>query len=155
MERKREQVVLETGRYRVEGEVLPPPEGYKSRLSDHLNEPERDFLIVLDAVLDSVRQPRRHEGRLARGVVMLQRTRIDGGCCRRQSEINGADVGSVDGEQAAPASRGSHTAEPQLGSSSATRKEEPQPHDATTFGLVTSKPEPWKLSVQTTSEPST
>lgn len=37
-------------------------------------------------------------------------------------------------------------AEPQLGSSSAMRKEEPQPQEATTFGLLTSKPAPIMLS---------
>src|SRR6185503_14000913 len=51
-------------------------------------------------------------------------------------------------------SRG-QTDAPQLGSSSATRKEEPQPQEATTFGFETSKPEPWKLSVKSTVEPST
>ena len=45
--------------------------------------------------------------------------------------------------------------EPQLGSSSATRKEEPQPQEATMLGFETSKPEPWKLSVKSTVEPST
>src|SRR6185503_10614974 len=39
------------------------------------------------------------------------------------------------------------TVAPQLGSSSATRNEEPQPHEATTFGFDTSKPEPMKFSV--------
>src|SRR4051794_21056204 len=38
-------------------------------------------------------------------------------------------------------------AEPQLGSSSAMRKEEPQPHEATTFGLFTWKPLPISDSV--------
>ena len=38
---------------------------------------------------------------------------------------------------------GVETDAPQLGSSSATRKEEPQPQEATTLGFVTSKPEPW------------
>ena len=74
MERKRERVVLETGRHRIEGEVLLPPEGYKSRLSDHLNEPERDFLIVLNAVLTPFDNP---DGAYRSGVVMLQRRRID------------------------------------------------------------------------------
>ena len=74
MDRKRERVVLETDRYRVEGEVLLPPEGYKSRLSDHLNEPERDFLIVLDATLTPFDNP---DGAYRSGVVMLQRRRID------------------------------------------------------------------------------
>ena len=74
MERKRERVVLETSRYRVEGEVMLPPEGYKSRLSDHLNEPAREFLIVLDAVLTPFDNP---EGAYRSGVVMLQRRQIE------------------------------------------------------------------------------
>lgn len=53
MQHRRERVIVETARYRVEGEVMLQPEGYKSRLSDHLNQPEREFLIVLDAQLTS------------------------------------------------------------------------------------------------------
>ena len=74
MERKREPVVLETNRHRVEGEVMLSPEGYKSRLSDHLNEPSREFLIVLDAVLTPFDNP---DGAYRSGVVMLQRRRIE------------------------------------------------------------------------------
>ena len=48
-----------------------------------------------------------------------------------------------------------YTTLPQLGSSSATRNDDPQPQAATTFGLFTSKPEPIRLSVKSTSEPST
>ena len=40
----------------------------------------------------------------------------------------------------------SYAAEPQEGSSSAMRKEEPQPQEATTLGLFTSKPAPIMLS---------
>lgn len=74
MERKRERVVLETGRYRVEGEVMLPPEGYKSRLSDHLNEPAREFLIVLNALMTPFDNP---DGAYRSRVVMLQLRRID------------------------------------------------------------------------------
>ena len=74
MDRKRERVVLETGRHRVEGEVMLSSEGYKSRLSDHLNEPAREFLIVLDAVLTPFDNP---DGAYRSGVVMLQRQRIE------------------------------------------------------------------------------
>lgn len=42
---------------------------------------------------------------------------------------------------------GAQTAVPQLGSSSAMRNDEPQPHEATTFGFFTSKPAPMRLSV--------
>jgi hypothetical protein len=74
MERKRERVLLETGRYRIEGEVMLPPEGYKSRLSDHLNDPQHEFLIVLDALLTPFDNP---DSSFRSGVVMLQRARID------------------------------------------------------------------------------
>ena len=74
MERKRERVLLETSRYRIEGEVMLPPEGYKSRLSDHLNDPTHEFLIVLDALLTPLDDP---DGVYRSGVVMLQRARID------------------------------------------------------------------------------
>lgn len=72
-ERQLEPIVLETSRYRVHGNVMLPPAGYHSRLSDHLNNPEREFLIVLDATLtpldggDSRTAP----------VVMIHRDRID------------------------------------------------------------------------------
>ena len=46
--------------------------------------------------------------------------------------------------QAGAADRGRQTAE--TSSSSATRKEEPQPQAATTFGLSTLKPAPCRLS---------
>jgi hypothetical protein len=73
-ERQLEPIVLETPRYRVEGKVMLPPTGYHSRLSDHLNNPEREFLIVLDATLtplDSGTEPRTTR------VVMIHRDRID------------------------------------------------------------------------------
>jgi hypothetical protein len=73
-ERQLEPIVLETSRYRVEGKVMLPPTGYHSRLSDHLNNPEREFLIVLDATLTPL-----DAGREARTipVVMIHRDRID------------------------------------------------------------------------------
>ena len=74
MDRRMERVIVETARYRVDGEVMLPPEGYKSRLSDHLNEPEREFLIVLDAELtafDGSVEPFRVP------VLMVHRARVD------------------------------------------------------------------------------
>jgi hypothetical protein len=73
-ERQLEPIVLETSRYRVEGKVMLPPTGYHSRLSDHLNNPEREFLIVLDATLTPLDSGR--EQRSIR-VVMIHRDRID------------------------------------------------------------------------------
>jgi uncharacterized protein DUF6812 len=73
-ERQLEPIVLETSRYRVEGKVMLPPTGYHSRLSDHLNNPEREFLIVLDATLTPLDAGR--DARTTR-VVMIHRDRID------------------------------------------------------------------------------
>lgn len=74
VERKRERVILETSRYRIAGEVMLPPEGYKSRLSDHINEPRREFLIVLDATMTPLEDP---ENRFRSRVVMIHRAKID------------------------------------------------------------------------------
>ena len=66
--------MLETARYRVKGEIMLPPEGYKSRLSDHLNEPQREFLIILDARLTPFHDP---EATFDVRVLMVQRARVD------------------------------------------------------------------------------
>jgi hypothetical protein len=44
-------IVAETGRYRITGMLRLPPEGYRSRLSDYLNAPERAFLSLTDVAL--------------------------------------------------------------------------------------------------------
>ena len=74
MERKRERVIVESARYRIAGEVTLPPEGYKSRLSDHINEAQREFLIVLDAIMTPFDDP---ENRFRSQVVMINRSKID------------------------------------------------------------------------------
>jgi hypothetical protein len=51
MEWRQERVVVETERYRVEGKLTLPREGYRSRLSDHLNRREQEFFTVVDARL--------------------------------------------------------------------------------------------------------
>ncbi len=71
--RKRERVLLETSRYRVKGTIMLPPEGYKSRLSDHLNEAEREFLVILDAALTPFDDP---DGAFEAPVMMVQRAQI-------------------------------------------------------------------------------
>lgn len=54
--------------------MLAPEEGYRSRLSDFLNDPEREFLIVLDAKLARLDDP----GNASHmDVIMLQRHHID------------------------------------------------------------------------------
>jgi hypothetical protein len=46
---RQERVVVETDRYRVEGMMTLPSEGYRSRLSDHVNRRDQEFFTVLDA----------------------------------------------------------------------------------------------------------
>jgi hypothetical protein len=51
VENRQERVVVETDRYRVEGMMTLPREGYRSRLSDHVNRRDQEFFTVLDAEL--------------------------------------------------------------------------------------------------------
>ena len=51
MDQRREPVFLETDRYRVEGKLTLPREGFRSRLSDYVNQGERDFFSIEDAAV--------------------------------------------------------------------------------------------------------
>ena len=42
---------METDRYRVEGIMTLPEEGYRSRVSDHVNRRDQEFFTVIDAEL--------------------------------------------------------------------------------------------------------
>lgn len=46
-----EKVVVETDRYRIEGNLTLPREGYRSRLSDYVNQRDRDFFAFSEATL--------------------------------------------------------------------------------------------------------
>jgi hypothetical protein len=48
---RKENVVLETDRYRVEGRMTLPSDGFGSRLSDHVNRRDVEFFTVQDATL--------------------------------------------------------------------------------------------------------
>ena len=54
MDLRQERVVVETDRYRVEATVTLPKEGYRARLSDHLNRRDHDFLTLQDARLTAL-----------------------------------------------------------------------------------------------------
>ncbi len=59
-----ERIALETPRHRITGTVTLAHDGYRSRLSDLLNAPERSFLSLTDATvepLDGEAQGTRHE----------------------------------------------------------------------------------------------
>jgi hypothetical protein len=51
---RQELVVVETDRYRVEGKLTLPREGYRSRLSDHVNRRDQEFFTIVDAELVSL-----------------------------------------------------------------------------------------------------
>lgn len=51
---RHERVVVETDRYRVEGNITLPQEGYRSRLSDYLNRPDQEFLVLVNAELNAL-----------------------------------------------------------------------------------------------------
>ena len=52
MDLREEQVVLETDRYRITGALTLPAEGFRSRLSDYVNQRDRDFITVSDATIE-------------------------------------------------------------------------------------------------------
>jgi hypothetical protein len=49
-----ERVIVETDRYRVEGDIRLPQEGYRSRISDYINRPEQQFLTLINVELRSI-----------------------------------------------------------------------------------------------------
>jgi hypothetical protein len=51
---RHERIVVETDRYRVEGDITLPQEGYRSRLSDYLNRRDQEFLILTNVELLSL-----------------------------------------------------------------------------------------------------
>jgi hypothetical protein len=52
-----EQIVLETDRWRIEGHLTLPREGYRSRLSDYVNQRDREFFSIRDAKLTALDAP--------------------------------------------------------------------------------------------------
>jgi Family of unknown function (DUF6812) len=70
MNQREERIVVETGRYRLTGTVRLPAEGYRSRLTDHLNAGEREFIALTDVELvplDAPGEPPRRHGYVALG----------------------------------------------------------------------------------------
>jgi hypothetical protein len=50
-EERRERILLETPRHRIEGSLMLARDGYRSRVSDMLNASERDFLTLTEVTL--------------------------------------------------------------------------------------------------------
>ncbi len=45
-------VVIETAEHRIDGELTLPKEGYRSRLSDYLNQDRLDFVALTNATVE-------------------------------------------------------------------------------------------------------
>ncbi len=46
IEAKKERIVVETDRYRIEGDVVLPPNGYTNPLSNYMNRDDQEFLCL-------------------------------------------------------------------------------------------------------------
>ncbi len=54
MEERLERVVIETDRHRITGTLHLPKEGYRSRLSDYLNQGDAHFIPLADAEMSAL-----------------------------------------------------------------------------------------------------
>ena len=64
MHHRHERISIHTARHHIIGTATLAADGYRSRLSDLLNAPERDFIALSDATvvdLDDSRAASRHE----------------------------------------------------------------------------------------------
>lgn len=52
MEHRNERMLIETPRHRIAGTITLASEGYRSRVSDLLNAPDRDFLSLTDVTIE-------------------------------------------------------------------------------------------------------
>ena len=57
MDLRLEHIILETDRWRIEGNLTLPAEGYRSRLSDYVNQRDREFFSIQDATLTALDSP--------------------------------------------------------------------------------------------------
>lgn len=74
MNQREERVVIETARHRLTGTVRLSAEGYGSRLTDHLNAGEREFVALTDVEIEALDGPGRPRER--RDYVALGRRHI-------------------------------------------------------------------------------
>lgn len=69
MDLRKERVVVETDRYRVTGSMTLPADGFRSRLSDHVNRDDLAFFTIENAELTPL------DGGPARTVAVLMLAR--------------------------------------------------------------------------------
>jgi hypothetical protein len=56
MDQRHERVLVETERHRIAGTLTLARDGYRSRVSDLLNAPERDFISLTDVTVEVLDQ---------------------------------------------------------------------------------------------------
>ena len=61
MDLRRQQVVVEIERYRIQGALHLPAEGYRSRLSDYMNQRETEFLPMTDCKVTTLETAQERE----------------------------------------------------------------------------------------------
>ena len=89
MEQRRQRVLVETNKHRITGVVTMPAGGFRSRLSDFLNQSEREFIALTDAVVAPLNGNRPLE---PRDFVVVGRSHI----VLAMPESGGADDTEVD-----------------------------------------------------------
>ena len=52
-----QRILVETARHRITGVLRLPSEGYRSRLTDYLNSPERSYLALTDVEIVLLENP--------------------------------------------------------------------------------------------------
>jgi hypothetical protein len=52
VEHRQERLLIETDRHRIHGRVTLARDGFRSRVSDMLNAPERDFIALTDVTIE-------------------------------------------------------------------------------------------------------
>lgn len=57
MDLRTEHVLVETDRWRIEGDLTLPREGFRSRLSDFVNQRDREFFSIRNARLIALDRP--------------------------------------------------------------------------------------------------
>jgi hypothetical protein len=71
MDHRLEQIILETDRWRIQGNLTLPREGYRSRLSDYVNQRDREFFSIKDATMTALDEP--HEVQQHQFVMIARR----------------------------------------------------------------------------------
>jgi len=51
---RRERVVLETDRYRVEGDITLSQDSYRVALTDYLNRSDQEFVVIVNSELNAL-----------------------------------------------------------------------------------------------------